>query len=76
MLNSTPSSFVDNPSTVALNGSSIDPGIYSTQATAGIKFGVVPVVVIGVIFAIATTLGNALVMVRRSGMNFSIDLNV
>jgi hypothetical protein len=65
MLNTTPSPFVENPSTVALNTSSIDPDLYSTQAieTAGIKFGVVPVIVIGVIFAIATTLGNALVMV-------------
>jgi hypothetical protein len=65
MLNTTPSTFVDTPSTMSLNISSIDPDFYSTQAieTTENKFGVVPIIVIGVIFAIATTLGNALVMV-------------
>ncbi|KAI6190402.1 Muscarinic acetylcholine receptor gar-3 [Aphelenchoides bicaudatus] len=65
MLNTTPSSF-DTASTVALNRSSNDPDFYSTSiaeaSEAGIT-GVVPVIIIGVIFAIATTLGNALVMI-------------
>jgi hypothetical protein len=64
MLNTTPSSLDVSTHAMGRNDS-----LYSTPSielsTAGVQFGIVPVIVIGVIFAIATTLGNALVMVSR-----------
>lgn len=61
MLNTTPSPFVDKLSTISPNHTLND--VYTTPSTVGIQFGVVPIIIVGVIFAIATTLGNALVMV-------------
>jgi hypothetical protein len=62
MLNTTPSPFADNPSTMSLN---YTDRMYATESseTNDIKFGAVPVIIIGIIFAILTTGGNALVMV-------------
>lgn len=62
MLNTTPSPFVDNPSTMSLNYTDHS---YSTTSsdTDEATFGTVPIIIIGIIFAIITTLGNALVMI-------------
>jgi hypothetical protein len=60
MLSTTPSP----PTQLSFNHSSV---IYSTPAidmAAGSQFGMIPIIVIGVFFAIATTLGNLMVMVR------------
>jgi hypothetical protein len=60
MLNTTPTPFADH--TIAMPTNYTHSTLASNQEPE-ITFGVVPVIIIGVIFALLTTLGNALVMI-------------